>query len=190
MIPQVQSLYGQLVAAGVIGLAWPVVQAAFDKVEWTATKRRAVALAAGAGLSVALWYAGGHQEQVASLLATAGVVVGAIQTGFTALKELGVLDWVGQVTPGGEPSPRKYEPRHAASTTSDEDAPAPATEGFDLDEDGNIDVMSGVTPENMEVFDNPADGEEPISVPAPDQELVEIVHARRDAWTEAHGDEA
>ena len=38
----------------------------------------------------------------------ASVVIAAAATAFTVLKSIGVIDWVGRATPGGEP----YEAKH------------------------------------------------------------------------------
>ena len=36
------------------------------------------------------------------------IIIAAAATAFTALKSLGMIDWVGRATPGGEP----YEAKH------------------------------------------------------------------------------
>ena len=45
----------------------------------------------------------------------ASVVIAAAATAFTVLKSLGVIDWVGRATPGGE----SYEPRHVSEEGSE-----------------------------------------------------------------------
>ena len=99
-----------LTASALAGLVWPVVQAAMDRVEWTPTRRRLVALAAAVVLGVVIWWAGAYPLSWRLVVAQAAVVAGVMQSSFTILKAIGLVDWVGRATPGGEP----YAPRHAS----------------------------------------------------------------------------
>lgn len=112
-----------LVASALAGIVWPLIQAVADKVEWTPARRRLVALAAAIVLSAIIWWAGAYQATWRMLTAQAAVIAGCMQAAFTLLKSLGVLDWAGSVTPGGE-TRADYQARHRAS-----DAPSGQTSG-------------------------------------------------------------
>ena len=98
-----------LTASVLAGLVWPLIQSAVDRVEWTAQRRRLLALAAAAVMGVVIWWAGTYPASWELIATQTAVVAGVMQASFTVLKRLGVIDWVGRATPGGEP----YTPRHA-----------------------------------------------------------------------------
>lgn len=90
----------------VTAIVWPLVQAALDRPYWTATRRRAITLAAIVVIAAGTWFVGAYPattEAVATqVLSVAGLVLGA----FNILKSvkvngISVLDWAGIVTPGG-----------------------------------------------------------------------------------------
>ena len=90
----------------VAAVAWPLIQAALDKPYWTASRRRAIALAAVAVIAVGTWFVGAYPANAEAIttqvLSVAGLVLGA----FNILKTIkvngiSVLDWAGIVTPGG-----------------------------------------------------------------------------------------
>lgn len=90
----------------VAAVAWPLIQAALDRPYWTASRRRAIALAAVVVIAVGTWFVGAYPanaEAIATqVLSVAGLVLGA----FNILKTIkvngiSVLDWAGIVTPGG-----------------------------------------------------------------------------------------
>lgn len=90
----------------VVAVVWPLVQAALDKPYWTASRRRAVALAAIAVIAAGTWLVGAYPATAAAattqVLSVAGLVLGAFNV-LKAVKVNGisVLDWAGIVTPGG-----------------------------------------------------------------------------------------
>lgn len=90
------------------GLVWPWVQAALDKPWWTPARRFALACAAAVLLSLVIWYAGHYPISWKQIVTQAMMILGILTAAFRILKALGVIDWVGRVTPGGEP----YEPKH------------------------------------------------------------------------------
>ncbi|WP_136192453.1 MULTISPECIES: hypothetical protein [Actinomyces] len=106
----------QLTASAIAGLLWPLIQAVLYRVEWTPLRSRLVAIGAAAVLSVVIWWAGAYPATWEMLTAQAAVALGCIQTSFTLLKQWGVLDWLGAVTPGGE-SREAYQARHRADNT-------------------------------------------------------------------------
>lgn len=85
------------------GIIWPLIQAVIDKVEWTAQRRRVIAIVGAVVISIGVWLAGEYPASWDLLVTQAGVALGCAQTAFTIMKRLGVLDWVGVNTPGGEP---------------------------------------------------------------------------------------
>ena len=90
----------------VAAIVWPLIQAALDRPYWTASRRRAVALAAIVAISAGTWLVGAYpataEAATTQVLSVAGLVLGA----FNALKAvkvngISILDWAGIVTPGG-----------------------------------------------------------------------------------------
>lgn len=90
----------------VAAVVWPLIQAALDKPYWTASRRRAITLAAVVAIAVGTWFVGAYPANAeaitAQVLSVAGLVLGA----FNILKTIkvngiSVLDWAGIVTPGG-----------------------------------------------------------------------------------------
>jgi len=78
--------------------------AAVDLPPWSATKRRVLVIVAAAVLSVLVWVFGAYPAAWQYFIAVWGVILASAQTSFTILKKLGFVDWVGRVTPGGEPN--------------------------------------------------------------------------------------
>nr|DAV32959.1 MAG TPA: hypothetical protein [Caudoviricetes sp.] len=90
----------------VAAIVWPLAQAALDKPYWTASRRRAITLAAIVVIAAGTWLAGAYpataEAATTQVLSVAGLVLGA----FNILKSvkvngISVLDWAGIVTPGG-----------------------------------------------------------------------------------------
>lgn len=107
--------FDPLITCGLVGFIWPLIQAAFDRPEWTANRRRLIVLAAGVLLGVVVWLAGAYPASWRIFCTQAGIVIGAASAAFTILKQAGVIDWVGRVTPGGEPAHEEpYRPEHLA----------------------------------------------------------------------------
>lgn len=102
--------FDPLITSGLVGFAASILQAAADRPEWTPARRRMIALALAAILGIVVWYAGAYPLTWRLIATQASVIAASAATSFTILKQLGVIDWVGQVTPGGE----EYVPKHAA----------------------------------------------------------------------------
>lgn len=90
----------------VAAIVWPMIQAALDKPYWTASRRRAITLAAIVVIAAGTWLVGAYPATAAAaitqVLSVAGLVLGA----FNILKSvkvngISILDWAGIVTPGG-----------------------------------------------------------------------------------------
>lgn len=94
------------ILTAVTAIVWPLMQAALDKPYWTASRRRAITLAAVVVIAAGTWFVGAYPANAeaitAQFLSVAGLVLGA----FNVLKTIkvngiSVLDWAGIVTPGG-----------------------------------------------------------------------------------------
>lgn len=90
----------------VASVAWPLVQAALDRPYWTASRRRAIALAAVVVIAVGTWFVGAYPANAeaftAQVLSVAGLVLGAFNILKTVkVNGISILDWAGIVTPGG-----------------------------------------------------------------------------------------
>lgn len=94
------------ILTAVAAIVWPLIQAALDKPYWTASRRRAITLAAIVVIAAGTWLAGAYPATAAAVtnqaLSVAGLVLGA----FNVLKSvkvngISILDWAGIVTPGG-----------------------------------------------------------------------------------------
>jgi hypothetical protein len=72
-----------------------------------------IVLVAGCGLAVVIWAIGAYPATWELFVTQATVIIGAASMAFTVLKSVGVIDWIGRVTPGGE----VYQPKHAATQT-------------------------------------------------------------------------
>ena len=90
----------------VAAIVWPLAQAALDKPYWTASRRRAITLAAIVVIAAGTWLVGAYPATAAAattqVLSVAGLILGA----FNVLKSvkvngISILDWAGIVTPGG-----------------------------------------------------------------------------------------
>lgn len=94
------------ILTAVAAIVWPLIQAALDKPYWTASRRRAIALAAIGVIAAGTWFVGAYpataEAATAQALSVAGLVLGA----FNILKSVkvngvSILDWAGIITPGG-----------------------------------------------------------------------------------------
>lgn len=91
----------------VIGLIWPLVQAALDKPWWTRGRRVAL-LAIIAGLvTVGVWISGSYPATWRLLTSQATVFLGTAWSVYQILSAVKIngaslLDWVGAITPGGK----------------------------------------------------------------------------------------
>lgn len=104
----------------VVGMVWPMVQAALDRPYWTPARRKALLAVVAVVVSLAVWVSGTYPATWRLLIAQAGVFLGIAWSAFQVLSAVRIhgvnlIDWVGAVTPGGE---SVEEVRAAASVTS------------------------------------------------------------------------
>ena len=91
----------------VVGLIWPVVQAALDKPYWTPARRKVLLAGVAVVVSVAVWVSGSYPATWQLFVAQASVFLGIAWSVFqvlSAVKINGVslINWAGALTPGGE----------------------------------------------------------------------------------------
>ena len=91
----------------VIGLLWPLVQAALDKPWWTRARRVALLAVVAAIVTAAVWVAGSYPATWQLLTSQATVFLGTAWSVYQILAAVkingaSILDWVGAMTPGGQ----------------------------------------------------------------------------------------
>lgn len=91
----------------VVGLIWPMVQAALDRPYWTPARRKVLLVVVAGIVSLAVWVSGTYPATWRLLIAQAGVFLGIAWSVFQVLSAVRIhgvslIDWVGAVTPGGE----------------------------------------------------------------------------------------
>lgn len=103
-MPQLDLSFDPLGWAVIVGLVWPTIQAALDRPSWTRTRRLTLVIVAGLILSILLWWAGAYPLTAQLVWSQASVIIATATAAFALLKKVGVIDWIGRVTPGGETS--------------------------------------------------------------------------------------
>lgn len=91
----------------VVGIVWPLVQAALDRPYWTPGRRKILLAGVAVVVSLAVWVSGSYPATWQLLLTQASVFLGIAWSVFqvlSAVKINGVslIDWAGALTPGGE----------------------------------------------------------------------------------------
>nr|DAV61069.1 MAG TPA: hypothetical protein [Caudoviricetes sp.] len=91
----------------VVGMVWPMVQAALDRPYWTPARRKVLLTGVAVIVSLAVWVSGTYPATWRLLIAQAGVFLGIAWSVFQVLSAVRIngvtlIDWVGAVTPGGE----------------------------------------------------------------------------------------
>lgn len=91
----------------VIGLIWPLVQAALDKPWWTRGRRVGLLAVVAAVVTACVWVSGSYPATWQLLTSQATVFLGVAWSVYQVLAAVkingvSILDWVGAVTPGGQ----------------------------------------------------------------------------------------
>lgn len=91
----------------VVGLIWPVVQAALDKPYWTPRRRKLLLAIVAAVVSLAVWVSGSYPATWQLFVTQASVFLGIAWSVFQVLSSIKIngaslIDWAGALTPGGE----------------------------------------------------------------------------------------
>lgn len=102
----------------VLGIIWPLIQAALDRPWWTRGRRVALVIVAAVVLTTGAWAISAYPLAVETLAAQTGRFLGFAWLAFQALSRIKihgitVIEWAGILTPGGE-TRTDYTPRHAA----------------------------------------------------------------------------
>lgn len=91
----------------VIGLIWPIIQAALDRPWWTRARRVALLAIVAGIVTVGVWISGSYPatwqlltSQLTVFLGTAWSVYQVLS--YVKINGASLLDWVGAVTPGGQ----------------------------------------------------------------------------------------
>lgn len=107
-MPQLDLNFNPAIVTFLTAIVWPLIQAALDKPWWTAPRRRVLVAVAAVALSIAIWFAGAYPLTWQMILTQTGMILGYATATYWILKRLTIngtplLDWIGCVTPGGEP---------------------------------------------------------------------------------------
>ena len=91
----------------VVGLIWPLVQAALDRPYWTPARRKVLLAVVAVVVSLAVWVSGSYPATWQLFLAQASVFLGIAWSVFQVLSTVKIngaslIDWAGALTPGGE----------------------------------------------------------------------------------------
>lgn len=91
----------------VVGMLWPMVQAALDRPYWTPARRKILLAVVAGVVSLAVWVSGTYPATWRLLIAQSGVFLGIAWSVFQVLSAVRIhgvslIDWVGALTPGGE----------------------------------------------------------------------------------------
>ena len=91
----------------VIGLIWPIIQAALDRPWWTRARRVALLAIVAGVVTVGVWISGSYPATWQLLTSQATVFLGTAWSVYQVLSAVkingaGLLDWVGVMTPGGQ----------------------------------------------------------------------------------------
>ena len=106
------------VTTDVLGVLWPLIQAALDRPYWTRGRRVALVIGAAVVLTVGAWALSAYPLQADVLAAQIGKFLGFAWIAYQALSHIriggvSVLNWAGIITPGGE-TRETHQPRHEA----------------------------------------------------------------------------
>ena len=101
----------------VLGILWPLIQAALDRPWWTRGRRVTLVIVAAVVLTTGAWAISAYPLAVETLAAQTGRFLGFAWLAFQALSHIKihgitVIEWAGILTPGGE-TRTDYTLRHA-----------------------------------------------------------------------------
>lgn len=95
------------VATVVVGLIWPLVQAALDRPYWTPRRRKILLAVVALIVTAGVWVSGSYPATWQMLVTQASVFLGIAWAVFQVLSGIkingaSIIDWAGVLTPGGE----------------------------------------------------------------------------------------
>lgn len=91
----------------IIGVVWPLVQAALDKPWWTRARRVALLAIVALIVTAGVWISGSYPATWQLIVSQATVFLGVAWAVYQVLAAVringhSILDWVGATTPGGQ----------------------------------------------------------------------------------------
>lgn len=91
----------------IVGIVWPLVQAALDRPWWTRARRVALLAIVASVVTVGVWISGSYPATWQLLTSQLTVFLGVAWSVYQVLAAIkvngaSILDWVGAVTPGGQ----------------------------------------------------------------------------------------
>lgn len=95
------------VTSVLIGVVWPLIQAALDRPYWTRQRRVWLLVAVAVVVTAGIWISGSYPATWQLLVSQATVFLGVAWTVFQVLSGIkiggvSIIDWTGVLTPGGE----------------------------------------------------------------------------------------
>nr|DAX80475.1 MAG TPA: hypothetical protein [Caudoviricetes sp.] len=112
------------VTSVLIGVVWPLIQAALDRPYWTRQRRVCLTVAVAVIVTIIVWVSGSYPATWKLIVSQATVFLGTAWTVFQILSGIriggvSIISWAGAVTPGGETVEDVRTSAAEAVTTSD-----------------------------------------------------------------------
>ena len=112
------------VTSVLIGVVWPLVQAALDRPYWTRQRRVWLTVAVAVVVTAGVWVSGSYPATWKLIVSQATVFLGVAWTVYQILSGIkvggvSIIDWAGALTPGGETVDEVRASAGEAVTTSD-----------------------------------------------------------------------
>lgn len=95
------------VTSVLIGVVWPLIQAALDRPYWTRQRRVWLLAAVAVVVTAGVWVSGSYPATWQLIISQATVFLGVAWTVYQILSGIkisgvSIIDWAGAITPGGE----------------------------------------------------------------------------------------
>ena len=95
------------VTSVLIGVVWPLIQAALDRPYWTRERRVWLTITVAVVVTAGVWVSGSYPATWKLIVSQATVFLGVAWTVFQILSRIqiggvSIIDWAGILTPGGE----------------------------------------------------------------------------------------
>ena len=95
------------VTSVLIGVVWPLIQAALDRPYWTRQRRVWLLAAVAVVVTAGVWVSGSYPATWQLIVSQASVFLGVAWAVFQILSGIkiggvSIIDWAGAITPGGE----------------------------------------------------------------------------------------
>lgn len=95
------------VTSVLIGVVWPLIQAALDRPYWTRQRRVWLLAAVAVVVTAGVWVSGSYPATWQLIISQASVFLGVAWAVFQVLSGIriggvSIIDWAGAITPGGE----------------------------------------------------------------------------------------